>query len=290
MPEGFSSSFIFCCLFSAMKMTSPAGQLFRFFLRKGLEYRGGVMRSGLGLAVFLLTTLCAAAQAAEEGAASGDEAASKEDSEGAPKEGAAKTAEKAPNPEDARSPEEDVYGHGGQFGLRLGLQGGYRMIFRYDHSPFCTPFDFSKTVKKQNKFCGHASPLAIDVAPSFAPVDAVELFLWGRFGLSGEDDTDTDPLLVFGGGVRLYTMSDSRFKIFIEPGVAFEVEGGQGDPVYQQNQPQYKTDLLFHLAAGPQYDVSKGVGLYLDAGMTTGIFRAIHSTLELTGGVQVRVP
>jgi hypothetical protein len=186
--------------------------------------------------------------------------------------------------------EAPAYGHGRQFGVRGGIVGGYRMIFRYDKSPYCSKPDPKKSEKDQQKFCGHGAPLATEVALSFAPLDAVEPFVFGRFGLSREKQTDTDAIVVVGLGLRVYTMSDSAFKIFIEPAIASELEGGGSDPVWQRNKPDYKKDVLFHLAAGPQYDFAKYVGLYLDAGITTGVLRSIHSNLELHGGLQFRAP
>jgi hypothetical protein len=229
-----------------------------------------------------------AAQQAEE--AKAKQAADKAE-EPAPEGDAAKA--KPVNPEDAKAPgEDDDFGHGGQFGLRVGLVGGYRMVFRYDESPYCSKPKFDKEAKDQQKFCGHAGPLAIDIGLSFAPIDGIEPFLWGRFGLSGESETNTESLILVGAGARIYTMSDSKFKIFIEPAVGMELEGGAGNPDWKHGgaNPEYKTDLVFHLAAGPQFDVAKAFGFYLNAGITTGILRYIHSSLELQGGVQLRVP
>jgi hypothetical protein len=185
------------------------------------------------------------------------------------------------------------YGHRGQFGLRAGLVGGYRMIFRYDEfeSPLCNDYDPKKSLKDQQKFCGHGAPLAAEVGLSYALADSFEPFVWGRFGLTGEDKTDTDPLVILGLGVRIYTMSDSAFKIFIEPAIGSELEGGSRRAVPDaQYKPDHKKDIVFHLAAGPQYDFSENIGAFLDAGLTTGILRGIHSTLELQLGVQFRAP
>jgi hypothetical protein len=207
----------------------------------------------------------------------------------APAAGAQEESKAKPEAE-ATEAEDDRFGHGQQFGLRAGLVGGYRMIFRYDESPFCSEFDRTKSVKDQQKFCGHAAPFAIDLALSFALLDSIEPFLWGRFGLSAEKKTDTEPVVIVGIGARIYTMSDSAFKIFIEPAIGVELEGGRGSAAYQLNDPEYKQDLVFHLAAGPQLDLAKNFGIYADAGMTTGILRSIHSTLEIQLGVQARLP
>lgn len=190
----------------------------------------------------------------------------------------------------ARAADKDSFGHAKQFGLRVGLLGGYNMIFRYDQSPFCAEPDLSKPTKDQQKVCGHAAPLALDLAASFAPLDFIEPYVFLRLGLKGERETNTLPLQVFGAGARIYTMSDSAFKIFIEPALAWEFENGGRLPFAPNYDPKYKNDLLIHLAAGPQLDFARYAGVFLDAGLTTGILRSIHTELELQLGVQARFP
>jgi len=56
------------------------------------------------------------------------------------------------------------------------------------------------------------------------------------------------------------------------------------------SKPDYKTDFLFHLGVGPQYDFARAFGIYVNAGLTTGVLRFIHTELEITGGAQLRVP
>jgi len=187
---------------------------------------------------------------------------------------------------------DEQFGHGMQFGLRSDIVGGYRMIFRYDKSPFChTPKNVAD--KDEQKFCGNGAPMAVDVALSFGVVDFAEPYVWARFGLAGEASTNTKALTAFGAGARIYTMSDSKFKIFVEPAVGMEVEGGAGNAQWRFDNgttPDYKTDFLFHLGVGPQYDFARAFGIYVNAGMTTGVLRYIHTELELSLGAQVRVP
>jgi hypothetical protein len=83
-------------------------------------------------------------------------------------------------------------------------------------------------------------------------------------------------------------MSDSAFKIYVEPAIGFELEKGAGAPMYSTK--EYKTDLVFHVAAGPAFDLAKNFGLFLDGGVTMGVLRAIHSSLELKAGFQGRFP
>lgn len=187
---------------------------------------------------------------------------------------------------------DEQFGHGMQFGLRADIVGGYRMIFRYDKSPFCrTPKGVAD--KDEQKFCGNAAPMAVDVALSFAIVDFAEPYVWARFGLGGEASTNTEAVMAFGAGARIYTMSDSKLKIFVEPAVGMEVEGGAGNVAWKLDDgatPDYKTDFLFHLGVGPQYDFARAFGIYAAAGMTTGVLRYIHTELELSVGAQVRLP
>lgn len=188
---------------------------------------------------------------------------------------------------------DEKFGHGGQFGLRAGIVGGYRMIFRYDKSPFCHARKDGSD-KDQQKFCGNPAPLATDLALSYAVLDFIEPYVWARFGFAGEASTDTQALTAYGAGARIYTSSDSKFKIFVEPAVAVETEKGGTDTRQWFNggttQPDYKTDFLFHLGVGPQYDFARAFGAYANFGLTTGVLRYIHTELEVSLGVQVRVP
>lgn len=243
-------------------------------------------RAGLGLA--LTSSWSSASWAAEghedtpasnDGEASGSEKQSDSDA-------AKGSADEAPKGAAAG------FGHGRQFGLRVGLVGAYHMLLRYDKSPFCHDFMPEKG-PDQAKFCGATSPFALDFALSGALIDSVEPFLWARLGLGGEQATNTAPLLVLGLGTRIYTMSDSAFKVFVEPAVGVELEGkGDSEDPFRDAVPSkyYRTDLLLHLAAGPHFDVHENFGFYADAGLTLGLLRYLHSTLELSIGIQGRVP
>ena len=207
----------------------------------------------------------------------------------------AEASERQPNPEDARSPEDTDFGHGGQFGIRVGAVWGYRMIFRYPDSPFCVEPDPTEDIDNQQKFCGHVGPWSLDAALSFAVLDSIEPYVWGRFGLEGEAQTNTQEVLFLGAGARIYTMSDSALKIFVEPAIGFGFEGGAGNELYnppnnENYDPEYKTDFIFHVAAGPHWDFARHFGAYLSAGLTVGTLRYISASMELTLGVQARFP
>ncbi len=52
----------------------------------------------------------------------------------------------------------------------------------------------------------------------------------------------------------------------------------------------YRTDLLAHLDIGPQYDFSRGFGVYLSGGLTFQMLRYLGASADLTLGVQMRAP
>jgi hypothetical protein len=230
-------------------------------------------------------SLAHAADTDEEAAPSSDESAKSASEDKVDDKPAKEATEDAPK--NAAS-----YGHGRQFGLRVGLVGGYRMVLRYEKSPLCRDFEPSKG-QDQVKFCGYGAPLALDFALSGALIDSFEPFLWARVGLAGEERTNTAPLLILGLGARIYTMSDSAFKIFVEPALGVELEGkGDSKDAIRSaiEEKYYKTDLVLHLAAGPHFDIHKNFGFYADAGLTLGVLRYLHSTLELSAGIQGRLP
>ncbi|HMA93138.1 MAG TPA: hypothetical protein VKP30_10655 [Polyangiaceae bacterium] len=178
------------------------------------------------------------------------------------------------------------FGHKGQFNVRLGVGLGYRVVMRYDKSPECS------TARDDNgfpvKMCGYVSPLMLDAAVGYAVTGSFEPFLWGRFGLAQESDSHTAPLVMLGVGARLYTIDDSAFKLAIEPAVGIELEGAATDTYARMY--EYKRDLIVRLGIGPQYDFSRNIGIFATAGLTAGMFRAIHTWLDLHAGVQARFP
>lgn len=186
---------------------------------------------------------------------------------------------------------DDALVHLGQFGLRAGFLFGFKTDFRYPHSPLCKQFDASKAPNEQQKVCGYVAVPATELALSYAASESVEPFLFGRFGFATQSQTNTNPLVVLGLGVRLYVLNDSPFKLFVEPGLGWELEGGAGDPRWDQGVgPEYKKDMLIHLGIGPQYDITKNVGIYLNGAVDVGIFRALSGTMLANLGVQVRIP
>jgi hypothetical protein len=269
--------------FSARRDEYMVFRVKAFFARVTLALAPALVSSFPGIAL--------AADSEEEKAASGDDEKPADGEKAEPDEGDSGEHEKKTSSASA-SDENPNFGHAKQFGLRVGLVGAYRMVLRYDKSPPCHDIDVSKG-NDQQKFCGYAAPFALDLALSGALIDSFEPFLWARLGLKGEEDSNTSPQLLLGVGARIYTMSDSKLKIFVEPAIALGLDGkgDSKDPFRAAVEDKYyRTDLQFHLAAGPQFDLSKNFGLYLDAGLTLGILRYLHSTLELTAGIQGRVP
>lgn len=240
------------------------------------------------LTTFALSMVSAPCRAAD----SDDEAGSNEGSaqSDGDAEGSGEKPKSAAEPKTDAKSEPETFGHGGQFGLRAGIVLGYRMVLRYDSSPYCAEPKPAKQPKDQQKFCGYPAPLSVDLGLSFGVFDFLEPFAWARFGLSADTHSDTNPLILVGAGVRIYTMSDAAFKIFIEPAVALELEEGRGTAAWQTNTPVYKKDFVFHVAAGPQIDFHPNFGAYVTGGVSMGVVRALASSLDLNIGIQGRYP
>lgn len=247
----------------------------------------------LGLACLTLAHAVASpavAEAAEPDSEASSESTGDTDSSANGTDDQAESEAKTESAAKAEPEADEAFGHMGQLGLRAGLVLGYRMVLRYDSSPYCASPDPLKSAQDQRKFCGHGAPLAADFGLSFGLLDFFEPFVWARLGFGAEKQTDTKPIVIVGAGARIYTMSDAAFKIFIEPAVALELENGRGTLAWQANSPKYKQDFVFHLAAGPQLDFARHFGAYATGGVTTGVVRAIHTSLDLQIGVQGRYP
>ena len=212
---------------------------------------------------------------------------------------------KAPGPTaEGEAPDDDL-GHRGQFHLRAEFLTGYRMLFRYDKSPRCAPFDYNKQPADQQKFCGFGAAPAVGLAVGFSAIDFFEPFVFARLGLGNEADrTNQGKLVQVGVGARLYTMSDSRFKIFFAPMIGLDLTGGPVEPIgsgtrgspgvddsFANVKPEsYRTDIIAHLSVGPQYDISRMVGVYLSGGLTFQMLRYLGASADLAIGVQLRAP
>lgn len=209
------------------------------------------------------------------------------------------TAEKAPSrtppptPFDpTQGPQEEDVGHAGQFGLRPGLVVPYKVTFRFDDSPLC---DLDKDGEgdlnndgDDAKVCGFVMPLQLELALSFTPLDSVEPYAWFRLGLGQEQETGTDSALLFGAGVRLYTMSTSRLKLFFDVAAGMEVEGAI-DPADEATN-NYGSQVFGRLGFGPQFDFNRHVGAFLVVGPGFSVPRAITMQIEGLVGVQGRLP
>jgi hypothetical protein len=213
----------------------------------------------------------------------------------------------APKPaaEESGPTPDDNLGHHAQVNFRAEFVTGYRMLFRYDKSPRCAPFDYAKSAADQQKFCGFGAAPGLGVAIGFSLIDFFEPFVFARFGLANEaDHTNQGKLLQIGAGARLYTMSDSRFKIFFSPAVGIDLtsgpverigSGARGTPGFDDQSARvtnesFRTDLLARLEIGPQYDFSRAIGAYVSGGLTFQMLRYLGASADLMLGVQLRAP
>jgi hypothetical protein len=204
-----------------------------------------------------------------------------------------------PKPEDPATPfdagsgaaEEDV-GHAMQFGFRPGLVVPYRVIFRFEDSPQCD-LDGDGEGDLNNdgqpaKTCGFVMAPQLEFALSFTPLDSVEPYVWGRFGTGEETETGTEAALLFGAGLRLYTMSASRLKLFFDVAAGLEIEG----PINPASAAtmNYGTQGFGRIGFGPQFDFNRYFGAFLVLGPGFAVPRGISMQIEGMVGVQGRVP
>lgn len=182
----------------------------------------------------------------------------------------------------AEEAKEDPLNHDEQFGLRLGLTLPYKVNFRYEDSPPCgtqNPID-------EKNVCPVASPVALDLAASYALSGTVEPFVWLRLGLADETETYTEAATIVGAGLRLYTRSGARFKIFLQPAVAAQFEG----PTVVVSRRNWETDVLLQVHIGGQYDFTKNIGAYASLGPSVAFVRAMSLGIEGSIGAQARFP
>jgi hypothetical protein len=176
------------------------------------------------------------------------------------------------------------YGHAGQLTVRAAATLPYKVNFRMDDSPGC-----SNGKVTEDKVCAFASPPALEFALGYAIVDAIEPFAWARIGLLPERVTQTAASKLFGAGLRIYPMTDTRFKLLIEPAVAVEIEGSRLKNPQRAGKPiNYGTDILVHLNLGGQFEITRNVGVYVSVGPEVAFLRAISLAVNATLGVQAR--
>ncbi len=241
----------------------------------------------LVLALVLVGARSHAAEPSDDATTADDSSNDSDKTDDAKEKPAEETSSEAKPVENKPGEQDRSFPHAGQFSLRAAFIGAYRIVSRYDTSPYCQN-PVPANVQDRHKVCGFGAPPAIELALGFAPINAIEPFAWARFGLAGESSTNTQPLVALGFGARLYTLNDSAFKFFLQPAIGWELEKGAGNPSWAGK--EYKQDFLMQLLAGPQYDFSPGVGAYAAVGVTTGILRAIQTWMELDIGVQARFP
>lgn len=182
----------------------------------------------------------------------------------------------------AQTAKEDPFNHAGQVGLRVGLTLPYKVNFRFDDSPPCD----ARNAADDKKVCPVGAPLALDLGLSYALSGTLEPFVWMRLGLADETQTGTAATTMIGAGLRLYTQSTSRFKMYLQPAVAAELEGAT-DTNLAGN---WDTDFVMQVHLGGQYDFTRHVGAYVSVGPSVAVMRALSLGIEGSLGVQARFP
>ncbi len=171
--------------------------------------------------------------------------------------------------------------HAGTGGLRVGFVLPYSVMFRYDDSPPC------EVHGSETNVCGHAAPLALDLALSYGLTPRVEPYLWTRLGLGGDSYSRTAPLTVLGLGTRFYT-SEHNFQLYLDLAAGLRLEGARS--AADALLGNYDTDILTHLHFGGQYNFSRNLGAFIQVGPGVSVVRAIEAQFEAGLGIQARWP
>jgi hypothetical protein len=195
--------------------------------------------------------------------------------------------------------------HRGQWSLRAGFVQGYEFHHRYERSPFCRYSDFFPTRTTDPNAppyfppddCWVAPPPELELAIAYALTAGFEPYVFTRLGLWSEEATFTGAGKMLGAGARIYAVSEPQLKLFIEPAFGVAFEDHTLDPRFFSTFPpalltpdSYKTDLVFHLGVGPQYDLTRHFGVFANAGVDVGVIRALTVLVSVHYGVQARFP
>ncbi len=180
-----------------------------------------------------------------------------------------------------------LFNHKHQGYLRLTAGTGYRFIVPYEDDAICGPPTPAEP-EGDTSPCESRAPWFLDADAGFGASEGVELSVMLRLGLEKEGLNDARPL-VLGPGIRLYPSPDSRVKIFMALRVLIDfTKVGPQEP--DDTEPQEKTDVALRGEPGLQVEITRNVGLYLQAGVTFGAVRWFHFEGDGGFGVQGRFP
>jgi hypothetical protein len=139
-----------------------------------------------------------------------------------------------------------------------------------------------------------APPPELEIAFGYALTAGFEPYVFTRLGLWSESATYTAAGKMLGAGARIYVVSESQLKLFVEPAFGVAFEGDALDPlIFDATLPRvrrdgYKNDVVFHAGVGPQYDLSRTFGVFANASVDVGIIRALTVLVSVHYGVQAR--
>lgn len=166
--------------------------------------------------------------------------------------------------------------HGGQFGIRVGLSEGYRFVVRYHDNREADPCD-----ETDKKFCTGLSPLMLDTTLGFGVTRGLELDARFRMGLL----TDFDGSRPMQAGIGIRSMGDgsARLKFLLAASVLL-------DFTQDRLRAGGDFDVVARAEEGLQWDATRWVGVYASLGESFGLLRNFSCVVDLSLGVQFRVP
>jgi len=174
-----------------------------------------------------------------------------------------------------------VFDHLHQGYARFTFGTGYRFIVPYEDDAICGP-------NGDTSPCESRAPGFMDTELGFGAGAGVELGVMLRIGLEYEDLNDSYPL-VLGPGIRLYPSPDGRVKLFLGFRVLIDfTKVGPQKPA--ETSPTPKTDVALRGEPGLQVEITRNIGVYLQAGVTFGAVRWFQFEADGGLGFQVRFP
>jgi hypothetical protein len=164
--------------------------------------------------------------------------------------------------------------HDMQFGIAVFSGSGYRGIFPYQENIYCGQLG--------KRVCATRVPVYLDVQPSFGFAQHWDVLVDLRFGLEQDVVSETHDLSVAAG-----------FRYWVDPDLPakfYATLQGSLDATAEHVDALKKTDVAFRNANGFMFEVMRNLGFFAQFGETIGFVRWLELEIDLSLGVQARLP
>ena len=181
--------------------------------------------------------------------------------------------------------EADNFSHDGQFALRVGMALPFVFAVKYGEGPICSHNRGDDG--RYETLCRRVGAPMLDVDLAFGMTEGVELVALGRFGLSGEEPTDNNRIVV-GAGIRSYGSPRSQVKAYIGVLVIADLTANNPDDPFLEDWGP--ADLGAAGQFGLQIEALRNLGFYIQLGAGLQMLRGLYLIGDIAAGLQVRIP